>query len=116
MNLYWNSKLKIHFQNTTFMKEYEIMNMLDHANILKTYGIFLSDEKNPPSILLEFCPQNLQKAIEDKKFTNEELVKNIYQIAEGMYPLYLYLYFDLNLKNSPYFPNSGQTLLKNNFF
>ncbi len=69
-----------------FIKEYEIMSMLEHANILKTYGIFLSDSTNPPSILLEFCPQNLQNFIEDNKYSNknEELVKIIYQIAEGM--------------------------------
>lgn len=69
---------------TQFIQEYEIMSMLEHANILKTYGIFLSDEDNQPFILLELCPQNLQKFIEDKKFLNEELVKIIYQIAEGM--------------------------------
>ena len=67
-----------------FVNEYEIMNMLDHANILKAYGIFLSNERIPPSILLEYCPLNLLKAIEDKMFSNEELVKIIYQIAEGM--------------------------------
>ena len=36
-----------------FVNEYEIMNMLDHANILKAYGIFLSNERIPPSILLK---------------------------------------------------------------
>lgn len=39
-----------------FLKEYEIMNILKHPNILKTYGIFLSNENKPPSILLENCP------------------------------------------------------------
>ena len=36
-----------------FVNEYEIMNMLEHANILKAYGIFLSNERIPPSILLK---------------------------------------------------------------
>ena len=67
-----------------FMKEYEIMTLLDHQNILKAIGFFMSSAKLPPSILMEFCSLNLQKAIEDKIFNNEELAKIIYQIAEGM--------------------------------
>ena len=27
-----------------FLREYEIINMLNHPNIIKTYGIFMSDE------------------------------------------------------------------------
>ncbi|KAK8890115.1 hypothetical protein M9Y10_034875 [Tritrichomonas musculus] len=79
-----NAKNSNSDQFQQFINEYEIMNMLDHANILKAYGIFLSNEKIPPSILLEYCPQNLLKGIEDKFFSKEELVKIIYQIAEGM--------------------------------
>lgn len=67
-----------------FMNEYEIMNMLDHPNILKTYGFFLSDEKLPPSILLEYCPMNLEKAVKEKILTKVQIVFYIYQIAEGM--------------------------------
>ena len=67
-----------------FINEYEIMNILDHPNILKTYGIFLSDEKTPPSLLLEYCSMNLEKAIKSKTFTKNQVVFAIYQIAEGM--------------------------------
>ena len=67
-----------------FINEYGIMNILDHPNILKTYGIFLSNETTPPSFLLEFCPMNLDKVIKSKKFTKIQIVFSIYQIAEGM--------------------------------
>ncbi|KAK8876123.1 hypothetical protein M9Y10_006311 [Tritrichomonas musculus] len=67
-----------------FINEYEIMNMMDHPNILKTHGIFLSDETNPPSILLDLCPMNLHKVITEKLFNNAKIVFMIYQIAEGM--------------------------------
>ncbi|KAK8880727.1 hypothetical protein M9Y10_003414 [Tritrichomonas musculus] len=67
-----------------FMHEYEIMGMLNHPNILKAYGIFLSNEKIPPSILLEFCPLNLNDAISKNIFTKIDLVCTIYQIALAM--------------------------------
>ena len=76
-----NSNFK-NLQN--FIQEYEIMNMLDHPNVLEAFGIFMSNKNIPPSILLEYCPTNLQKAIEDKSLTREEIVEIIYQIAEGM--------------------------------
>ena len=75
-------------QNTTsfrhFMKEYEIMNMLHHPNIIETYGIFLSDEQNPPSILLEFCPKNLEEIMTEKTHSKVKMIFIIYQIIEGM--------------------------------
>ena len=42
-----------------FMGEYELMSMLHHPNILQTFGIFMSNETTPPSILLEYCSTNL---------------------------------------------------------
>ena len=67
-----------------FIQEYEIINMLNHPNVIEAIGIFMSNESIPPSILLEYCPNNLQKAIEDKILTNEEVVEIIYQIVEAM--------------------------------
>lgn len=67
-----------------FMKEYEIMNILHHPNILKTHGIFLSDSKNAPSILLEYCPKNLNQMIKKKEMNNIDIICIIYQIVEGM--------------------------------
>ncbi|KAK8844183.1 hypothetical protein M9Y10_024388 [Tritrichomonas musculus] len=67
-----------------FLSEYEILNMLNHPNIIKAYGIFLSDETNPASILLEYCPTNLDKLVTNQSLDNIQIVKLIYQIVEGM--------------------------------
>lgn len=63
-----------------FLSEYEIMNMLDHPNIVKTFGLFLH-EHEPASIVLEFCPTNLESFV---KVSGVDLVFAIYQIVEGM--------------------------------
>lgn len=60
------------------------MNLLHHPNVLKVFGILMSSENILPCILLEYCPMNLEKGIEEKMFSNEEIVKIIYQIIEGM--------------------------------
>lgn len=67
-----------------FLKEYELLCYLSHPNILKTFGIFLSNKERPPSILLEFCAMDLEQAIKKNKLTNIDLVFAIYQIVEGM--------------------------------
>ena len=67
-----------------FIGEYEIINLLQHPNIVKAYGIFLSNSTHPPSILLEYLPTNLEKSIEDKKLTHIQIVIIIFQIVEGM--------------------------------
>lgn len=73
-----------------FLNECDIMNMLNHPNILKAFQIFMSDEKNPPAIILEYCQHNLSFAIMNKLLSNLELATAIYQIAEGM----KYLHFN----------------------
>ncbi|KAK8837206.1 hypothetical protein M9Y10_036633 [Tritrichomonas musculus] len=75
---------KTHEALRLFMNEYEIMNLLNHLNILKTHGIFLGNETNPPMILLEYCPTNLDNKIKEKTMTKCDLVFTIYQIVEGM--------------------------------
>lgn len=67
-----------------FMGEYEILNMLNHPNILKVYGICLDVPDNLPSIVLEYCPYNLAYAIKNKMISTTQIVCYIYQIAEGM--------------------------------
>ncbi|KAK8892222.1 serine/threonine protein kinase [Tritrichomonas musculus] len=73
-----------------FLKEYEIMNMLNHPNILKAFKMFMSDAKNPPAIILEYCQHNLSFAVMNKLLSNLEVATAIYQIAEGM----KYLHFN----------------------
>ena len=81
-------EMKIQNANTStlksFIREYEIMNSLDHPNILKTYGLHISSTTIPPSIVLEYCPNHLGEAIKQSFLSNEDLVLYIYQIAEGM--------------------------------
>ncbi|KAK8840455.1 hypothetical protein M9Y10_030660 [Tritrichomonas musculus] len=67
-----------------FVREYDIMNMLYHPSILKTHGIFFSDEQIPPSILLEYCPLNLEQAVKRHLLNKVQTAVAIYQIAEGM--------------------------------
>ncbi|KAK8871960.1 serine/threonine protein kinase [Tritrichomonas musculus] len=58
--------------------------MLDHPKVFDAIGIFMSNKNIPPSILLEYCPNNLQKAIEDKLISKDIVVEIIYQIVEVM--------------------------------
>ena len=67
-----------------FMGEYELMSMLHHPNILQTFGIFMSNETTPPSILLEYCSTNLEKEIKKGSLSKDIIVFYVYQIIEGM--------------------------------
>ena len=67
-----------------FIGEYEKLTRLHHPNVVQAYGVFMSDATNPPSILLEFCPKDLQSAIKLESLSNVQLVIWIYQIVEGM--------------------------------
>lgn len=67
-----------------FIAEYELINLLDHDNIIKTYGIFLSDDRRPSSIILEFCPENMEPKINSKSAMKVFIAFSIYQIAEAM--------------------------------
>lgn len=64
------------------LNEYEIITSLHHPNIIETYGFCFGDSINPPSILLQFCPHNLQEAISN--MTEIEKVCSIYEISLGM--------------------------------
>ena len=71
-------------QIRNFIKEYELLLRLKHPFIVQSFGIFMGDEKNPPSILLEYCLNDMKKAIKDDELDNETIVKWIYQIVEAM--------------------------------
>ena len=73
-----------HKQLQHYIAEYEIKNALHHPNILKTYGIFYGNEELAASILLEYCPMNLDEAIKNKRLSKIERVCLIYEIASGL--------------------------------
>lgn len=62
--------------------ENEILNGLDHPNIIKVYGFYFGDKTHSPAILLEYCVFNLEKAV--KLLTNIDLVGIIYEICSAM--------------------------------
>lgn len=68
-----------------FIEEYEKLIRLKHPNIVEAYGIFMSDAKTPPSILLELCTNDLKTMINTKSYKGKsDIVIWIYQIVEGM--------------------------------
>lgn len=87
-----------HRSHLRFLQEYEIINMLNHPNIVKAFGIFI-DKKNP-SFLLEFYPMNLKKAIINRNLSNIQIVFIIYQIIEGMKYLHFTKIIHRDLKPS----------------
>lgn len=64
------------------LKEYEILNQLDHPNIIKVYGFFIGDKKHNPAILLEWCKGDLTKTI--RYLEDIEIVRAIYEICSAM--------------------------------
>ena len=55
------SMAKLNYENIKkLINEYEIINHLQHPNIIKTFGILMNSTKYPPCILLEYCPSNLE--------------------------------------------------------
>lgn len=80
------------------INELQIMNALDHPNILKTFKIFIKKETNTVSILSEYCGMNLNDAIKNKSLSKAQLVSSIYQIAEGMKYLHSQNIIHCNLK------------------
>ena len=67
-----------------FIKEHDLLSYLNHPNIVKTYGIFIGNEENPASILLEYCDTDLNTAMKENKLSKINISFYIYQIAEGM--------------------------------
>ncbi|KAK8889036.1 hypothetical protein M9Y10_033779 [Tritrichomonas musculus] len=65
-----------------FVQEYDILRLLDHGNIVRTFGFCYGDETHPPSILLQFCPHNLCDAV--KSMNSIQKVCAIYEICLGM--------------------------------
>lgn len=67
-----------------FVSEYDKLCMLHHPNIIHALGVFLSDSKRQPSILLELCKSDIGNLIKNSKLSNVDISKFVYQIVEGM--------------------------------
>lgn len=65
-----------------FLQEYEMLNQIDHPNIIKTFGFCYGDKKHQPTILLEFCPYSLNKIV--NTLNDKERVSIIYEICLAM--------------------------------
>ncbi|KAK8892907.1 Serine/threonine-protein kinase stk11 [Tritrichomonas musculus] len=64
--------------------EIQIMKLLNHPNVLKLESDDINDRNQKPSILIEYCPNNLEEAVKSKMMSKVQQIFSIYQIAEGM--------------------------------
>lgn len=82
-----------------FLREYEILNQIDHPNIIKTYGFCFGDKTQEPVILLEYCPSSLKKKI--KKLNKNEKIQIIIGIISAMKEVHSLgiIHRDLKLEN-----------------
>lgn len=86
--------------------EFDIMNMLDHPNILKAENMIINDDEHP-SIIFENCPNNLEEAIQNKSLSKIQQIFSIYQISEGMKFIHSHQIAHLNLKPSSIYISSN---------
>ena len=77
-----SSKTEVFIALQRLLQEYEILQLLKHRNIIRSFGFFYGDEKHPPSILLEYCPSNLVNKV--KSMNDIERVCAIIEISLGM--------------------------------
>ncbi|KAK8887762.1 copper transport protein ctr1 [Tritrichomonas musculus] len=64
------------------LQEIELINKLDHPNIIKGFGICFGDQSHPPSIILEYSPHNLTEVV--REMTDFQRVTAIYETCLGM--------------------------------
>lgn len=64
------------------IKECEVLNSLNHPNIIKTFGFYFGDSTHEPAILLEYCQSNLKKRI--KKLNDKERISVIVSLCSAM--------------------------------
>lgn len=78
-----NKEVKIDIEKLKrFGLEHEVLNQLDHPNIIKTYGICFGDSSHEPAILLQYCPSSLKKRI--KKLSDSEKKQVIMELCSAM--------------------------------
>ena len=93
-------KVVINFKNAKrFLLEYESINQLDHANIIKAHGVSFGDSTHLQAILLEYCASNLKKKI--KKLTISERICAIVDLSSAMKEVHSVgiIHRDLKLEN-----------------
>lgn len=71
-------------QQRRFIGEYEKLSMLEHPNIVRAFGMCLSDAEHPPSILLELCACDLASLLRSGKQEEASIAFMAYEIAEAM--------------------------------
>lgn len=64
------------------VRENEILNFVEHKNIIKTFGVCFGDENHPPSLLLEYCPYNLNDVVSE--LSDIERVTTIFELSLAM--------------------------------
>ena len=69
----------------------------------------------PPSLLLEYCSMNLEKAIKNKTFTKNQVVFTICQIAEEMKYVHFRIVFHRDLKPTNILIGSDDTIKISDF-
>ena len=95
-----NNKNITREQFQRFIEIHKTIEALNHPNLLKSYGIILSNEEIPTSILAEYYPMNLNDAIKNKTFSKVQRVCSIYEIASGMKLLHFNRIIHRNIKPS----------------
>lgn len=93
-----------------FINDHEVLNIHNHPNILHMYASLFNEPNLPPSILIEFCPTNLEQAIKNKMISKVNICYCIYQIAEGMRYIHSRQIIHRNLKPSNIFISEDGTI------
>lgn len=67
---------------TKYLNELELLNQLNHPNIIKTFGFFFGDEENKASLLTEYCPHCLKSCVVN--LSKSERISVIVEVSEVM--------------------------------
>lgn len=82
-----------------YIKEYKILGVLNHPNIIKAIGFYNGDQTHEPAILLEYCLFNLRDAVHHLE--DYELICIVYEICTSMKYIHAQniIHRDLKLEN-----------------
>ena len=95
-----NAEIKVGIEKLRqFIQECEVINSLNHPNIIKTYGFFCGDKTHQPSIVREYCESNLKRKI--KELNDEERIQLIIDVSSAMNKVHSIgiVHRDLKLEN-----------------